>query len=168
MTTLLALEALAAVIRTIESPFVKSDCVFVYPPAEFGATPVVIAEYPTVIVSHAILGVEDTWRIKAQGIGLHKWTAQVQVFVAHKTTPEFQVEQLVRGWYRAMADVLLANRSLSDAVYYLGDASTNDTGLMTMTTGYLSWYNQHSQTPEPYWGIMFTIPVTQIFNQDMG
>jgi hypothetical protein len=168
MTELEALEAIATAVKTITSPVLNTDHVYVYPPAEFGAQPVIITSYPTVIVSKNILGATEEWRLKAQGLGLHKWTADIQIFLAEKATPDYRVEQLTRGWAKALADVLVASRSLGGACYYMGDAATNDTGLMTIRNGYLVWYDQNSQNPSPYWGIMASVPITQIHNQTMG
>ena len=168
MDELTALEAIATAVKTITSPVFNTDYVYVYPPADFGAQPVIITAYPTIIISRSLLGETDEWRIKAQGLGLNKWTAHIQVFVAEKATPEYRVEQLVRGWDKAIADVLLASRSLNGACYYMGDASTNDTRLMGIQTGYLPWFDQNSQNPSTYWGILYSVPITQIHNQTMG
>ena len=168
MTELDALEAIATAIKTITSPVFNTDHVYVYPPADFGAQPVIITDFPTIIVSKNILGATEEWRLKAQGLGLHKWTADVQIFLAEKTTPDYRVEQLTRGWAKAIADVLVANRALSGAAYYMGDSATNDTGFLTIRNGYLPWYDQNSQNPTTYWGILASVAVTQIHHQTTG
>ncbi|MBK8434602.1 MAG: hypothetical protein IPL28_26360 [Chloroflexi bacterium] len=70
MDELTALEAIATAVKTITSPVFNTDHVYVYPPADFGAQPVIITAYPTIIISRKFVGKLTSCGLKRRGLGL--------------------------------------------------------------------------------------------------
>lgn len=168
-----ALNALADQIKTITHGSLVAENVRVHPPELWNDTAVQIRAFPTVIVAEQ-LGVENQWIAKAQGIGLHKFTAEIMVFLAPiikengLELPRFQDEQLSRGWELAMANALFANRTLGGNAHYIGDVGSYPYQLFEATHGRLYWFDEPNQEPSPYWGVRFLLPITTSHYQTMG
>jgi len=132
-----------------------AERVFLY--AQKTQEPVVVTLFPTIILSHNVLNTTDVWQRKAQGVGLHRWTASIDVYLGHRTLPDYQVEQLTRPWYNALAQAIMTDTTISGTAYTVGDL----TELMTFQTGMLQWYEQGSKRVAEYWGIHAELQVSQ-------
>jgi hypothetical protein len=178
MNTHDALNAIAERLRAIDDPRIRAESVHVYPPPHENAKPPQIrisrsrhqnslaTIYPTFVVSEA-LAEPSEWRFKTLGILLHRWTAEVQLFLAPQLVPQHECERLTYGWAALVAGALVASRSLDNTAYFIGDSGF-DSRLMTVQAGYLSWYSDVDKEPASFWGIRFLIPVTQAHAMETG
>lgn len=169
MTTAAALLAMAHQLRDIDE--VQMENVFVWPPVAENTKPPQIrinrsagsnspaSIYPTFVVAEALTE-QATWEIKSLGRLLHRWTAEIQLFLAPKATPLPEAERLAYGWQSKVAHALVASRSLGGSVYFIGGGAL-PSELMRCQAQYLSWYSQDDKEPTPFWGIRFLVPVVQ-------
>ena len=164
---ILALQQLKTQIEAIDpspQPAPVAVKIYAYKPDE----PINITKFPYIIIGQKFGQQTDIWQLKARNLTLHKWSASIDVFLGPRVLPEWEIEEMVRPWYQAMATAILADATLGNTAHYVGGSGSFDSELMTMETGHLHWYDQYTKKPESYWGIHFDLPITQQHNIFIG
>jgi hypothetical protein len=151
-TTLAALKTVFATIATPQ-PFAK-----IYDDPKEATS---IGEFPCAILTLAPQ-VDHTWRIAAHGLGRHDYTVAAYVFVGHRQTQIGELHSRAIQWPKPIADVLMANLTLSGAVEWIGD--TSEATLFTYQMGPIQWGLSESET---YFGLKLLLPVTEKMSQEM-
>ena len=121
--------------------------------------------FPTIIVSHAVLGKTDEWRMKASGFngsGLyrHHWTVAIDVFLGKETLQDWEVEELARPWYEEIGRAIMGNPTLNGTA-----EPPNAQPLITFETGYIAWYDFRTRKTDSYWGIHAEYAISQQYTQ---
>lgn len=112
--------------------------------------------FPTAIISHAVLGKTDEWRMKASGLYRHHWTIAVDIFLGKESLPDWEVEELARPWYEVLGRAIMGNPTLNGTA-----EPPTAQPLITFETGYIAWYDFRTRKTDSYWGIHAEYAISQ-------
>lgn len=122
-------------------------------------------KFPFVVVSKLNAGT-GSWQAHSYGTGQHKWDLLVAVYLregpivvtdADPTTA--QALEYAFEWYKALADLLFANLTLSGTAIMIGDGEGT---LFEYVTDNIIWNGKQ------HFGHLFSIPVLQTEEQGVS
>ena len=111
--------------------------------------------FPTVVVSQNV-GQNYSWRGWGNSAYRHDWEMLIAVYL-EKAKFHVSSQEAVSAlssqdeWIKSMADILRDNMTLSGNAVHIG----NDDVIFNYFVGFISWNR------ETYFGLLFTVPVTQ-------
>lgn len=122
---------------------------------------------PCIVVSE-VYNLPSEWQRKADGLGLHEWSAEVLLFAAQGPLMTLNADAATamlktRNWAKAFADRLYANQSLNGKALIIGEA----TGGMRRLFRYAIGHVYLDETKE-YWGMRLELKVQQKHTQAMS
>ena len=124
-----------------------------------GAGPIVLVDFPTIVVQKGLYGETDPWRRVTQAHVNYIWWLEIIVYLAEEKLPSWQAQKLVEDWQTAVADIILAQPTLNGTVENIIQTDGGD--FMFSRDGYFDWYTQSTRNPDSYWGIGFRFQVVQ-------
>ncbi len=158
-----ALEQLKAILLTasvVGQPALTAGYVY---PDEFATMPAPF-QMPCVVVSELVNSLNSMER-KAAGLAIHRWRAEVLLFVAPElltlNADSAAAELKTRGWAQAFAAKLWANQSLNGTAHAIGDHTGEMPRLFEYMVGHVHW------DTVAYWGLRIELPVRQLHAQEM-
>lgn len=121
---------------------------------------------PFVVVGE-LYNTPNDWLRKADGLGLHRWRAEVLLFAAQGplvslNTTTAAAMLTTRGWARAFADVLWANQTLNSTAQIIGEPNGEMRRLFQYGIGHIYL----GDTGE-YWGLRAEVVIQQTHAQAM-
>lgn len=126
-----------------------------------------LAALPVAIVSR-VVGVVDSWGLKAAGVGLHRWRAEVLIPLAvgplrYPNEASAAAEAKQDTYEKALADVLFGDMTLGGTVLQIGEGGIpSGFKLFDCMINHMQWNQQ------VYWGFRFVIPISQKHIQTMA
>ena len=99
--------------------------------------PITLNSFPTIIVQKGLYAEVDTWRRHTQAEVMYQWWLEIIVFLAEEKLPDWKAQKLVEDWQTAVANVILAQPTLTELLNtsYKATAVNSCTAVMAITTG---------------------------------
>jgi hypothetical protein len=154
------------IVANIVKPSLPAGSLTVYNSPEdddpAGAGPIVLTAFPTIIVQKGLYGDTDSWRRKTQVTTEYIWWLEIIAYLAEEKLPSWQAQKLAEDWQNALANVFLAQPTISGTVDHIVQADGGE--FMYTRDGYYDWYTQSTQNPTSYWGVGLRMQVAQDYS----
>jgi hypothetical protein len=127
-----------------------------------GIGPIVLTEFPTIIVQKGLYAETDTWRRHTQAETMYQWWLEIIVYLAEEKLPSWEAQKLVEDWQTAVANVILAQPTLNGTIEHIIQGEGGQ--FMFSRDGFFDWYTQSTRNPDSYWGIGFRMQVEMTYD----